>query len=311
MLRASTPSGHCGQNERASIPLADLLHTPRTQKCEIAGSPAGVPSPLMEFQRNVALAAFTTFEIGGPAAWFAEARTEADIEAAVAFAQARSLRLFVLGGGSNVLISDAGFNGLVLRIALCGIEQHGILLSVAAGEDWDAFVARSVDAGLAGVECLSGIPGTVGGTPVQNVGAYGQEVSETIRNVRVCDIETHEIRTLSNGECGFAYRSSIFNTSQRGRYIILRVSFALRQDGAPTLRYAELQPRFADRTGAPSLAEVRVAVREIRYRKAMLIVPGDEDARSAGSVFKNPVVAQTFFDELSQSLDGRGFELPS
>src|SRR5579875_3595335 len=123
----------------------------------------------MEFRQRVSLAPYTTFEIGGPAAWFAEAATEADIEAAVAFADAHRLRLFVLGGGSNLLVSDAGFDGLVLHIALRGIDLDGTTLSVAAGEGWDALVARSVDARLAGIECLSGIPGTVGGTPVQNV----------------------------------------------------------------------------------------------------------------------------------------------
>ena len=141
----------------------------------------------MEFRQHVPLAPFTTFEIGGPARWFAEATTESDIEAAVHFAAERKLRLFVLGGGSNLLVSDAGFDGLVLHIALRGVQIDGAALSAAAGEDWDALVARSVDAGLAGIECLSGIPGTVGGTPVQNVGAYGQEVGETISSVRVLE----------------------------------------------------------------------------------------------------------------------------
>jgi UDP-N-acetylmuramate dehydrogenase len=141
----------------------------------------------MEFQQRVSLAPFTTFEIGGPARWFAEATTEADIEAAVDFARDRNLRLFILGGGSNLLVSDAGFDGLVLHIALRGVDRSGQTLTAAAGESWDALVARGVDDGLAGVECLSGIPGTVGGTPVQNVGAYGQEVSRTIRSVRAFD----------------------------------------------------------------------------------------------------------------------------
>jgi UDP-N-acetylmuramate dehydrogenase len=158
---------------------------------------------------------------------------------------------------------------------------------------------------------LSGIPGTVGGTPVQNVGAYGHEVSETIREVRVLDLQTLQVKTLSNAECGFTYRASIFNTTDLGRYIILQVSFALRQGGKPNVRYADLQEFFASRTGDPTLVEVRAAVREIRHRKAMLIVPGDEDARSAGSFFKNPIVSQSFFEELSARLESRGLQLPS
>ncbi len=169
--------------------------------------------------------------------------------------------------------------------------------------DWDSLVATTVDANCAGLECLSGIPGTVGGTPVQNVGAYGQEVSETIREVRALDLRSMETRTLSNAECGFAYRSSIFNTTERGRYIILEVSFALREGARPSIRYADLQKFFAGQAGEPSLAEVRAAVREIRHRKAMLIVPGDDDARSAGSFFKNPVVPQAFFEELANALE--------
>ena len=169
----------------------------------------------------------------------------------------------------------------------------------------------TVEANCAGLECLSGIPGTVGGTPVQNVGAYGQEVSETIREVRALDLRSMEIRTLSNAECGFAYRSSIFNTTERDRYIILQVSFALREGAKPSIRYADLQKFFAEHAGEPTLAEVRAAVREIRHRKAMLIVPGDDDARSAGSFFKNPIVPQSFFEELATRLESRGLQLPS
>ncbi|HEX6771096.1 MAG TPA: UDP-N-acetylmuramate dehydrogenase [Acidobacteriaceae bacterium] len=247
----------------------------------------------MEFQRNVPLAAFTTFEIGGPAAWFAEARNEADVEAAVAFAHARSLRLFVLAGGSNVLISDAGFNGLVLHIALRGIEQHGTLLSAAAGEDWDAFVARTVDAGLAGVECLSGIPGTVGGTPVQNVGAYGQEVSRTIRTVRVFDRNEQRWHELANEDCGFAYRRSRFNLgADRDRFIVTRVTYELQQNAPLTVKYADLQRYFASQGSAqPTLRQVRDAVLAIRLGKGMVVTPDNPERRSAGSFFKNPVIA--------------------
>ena len=270
----------------------------------------------MPIQEHVALAPFTTLGVGGPARYLAEARSEAEVIDAVGFARAHQLPLFVLGGGSNLVIADVGFSGLVLKIGIANVSRftapHGSAVFLAgAGVDWDTLVARTVEADCAGLECLSGIPGTVGGTPVQNVGAYGQEVSETIREVRVLDLRAMEIRTLSNVECGFAYRSSIFNTTERGRYIILEVSFSLQEGAKPSLRYAELQKFFADRTSQPTLAEVRAAVREIRHRKAMLIVPGDDDARSAGSFFKNPIVPQSFFEELAARLESRGLQLPS
>jgi UDP-N-acetylmuramate dehydrogenase len=270
----------------------------------------------MLIREQVALAPFTTLGVGGPARHFAEAATEADVIEAVEFARSRQLPLFVLGGGSNVVIADAGFAGLVLRVAVAGlsdsaISQEEVLFIAAAGVEWDDLVAQTVDSNCAGLECLSGIPGTVGGTPVQNVGAYGQEAAETIREVRTLDLQSMQVRTLSNAECGFTYRSSIFNTTERGRYIILQVSFRLRPGGKPGLRYADLQKYFAERGGDPTLADVRKAVREIRHRKAMLLVPGDEDARSAGSFFKNPIVPPAFFDELAARLKSRGQQLPS
>ena len=191
------------------------------------------------------------------------------------------------------------------------MAHDNIVFTAGAGVDWDTLVAQTVDANCAGLECLSGIPGSVGGTPVQNVGAYGQEVSETIREVKALDLQSLEVRNLSNAECGFTYRSSIFNTTQRHRYIILQVSFALRQGAKPSLRYADLQKFFVQSVADPTLADVRAAVREIRHRKAMLIVPGDEDARSAGSFFKNPIVPQSFFEQLSARLKSRGLQLPS
>ena len=183
--------------------------------------------------------------------------------------------------------------------------------SVASGEQWDDFVARAVEENCAGIECLSGIPGSVGGTPVQNVGAYGQEVSETIREVDVFDRQALQLTTFTNVDCGFGYRSSVFNTSERDRYIILRVTFSLRRGGKAAIRYADLQKTFAEVIGEPTLLDVRNAVRQIRLRKAMLIVPGDDDARSAGSFFKNPVVPQRQFEELDTALRLRGLVLPS
>ncbi len=270
----------------------------------------------MLIRENVPLAPLTTLGVGGPARYFAEATTEAEVIEAVEFARTRNHALFVLGGGSNLVVADAGFNGLVLKIALAGVSHftppYGDMIFIAsAGCDWDAFVAQTINAGCAGLECLSGIPGTVGGTPIQNVGAYGQEVSETITEVRALDRTSLKIVTLSRFECGFAYRSSIFNTTQRGRYIVLQVSFALRPGGQPAIRYADLEKYFAGRAGQPTLPEVRDAVREIRHRKAMLIVPGEQDARSAGSFFKNPVVSQKFFEELAVRLASERLVLPS
>lgn len=270
----------------------------------------------MLIREQVPLAPLTTLGVGGPARYFVEANSEAEIIEAVGFARARQLPLFILGGGSNIVVADAGFPGLVLKIGIAGLSSFTgpeglVFFSAGAGVDWDALVARTVESNCAGLECLSGIPGTVGGTPVQNVGAYGQEVSETIHEVRVLDLPSLEVRRLSNTECGFAYRSSIFNNTERDRYIILGVSFGLRQGARPGIRYADLQTFFRDRSGQPTLAEVRAAVREIRHSKAMLIVPGDDDAHSVGSFFKNPVVPQAFFEQLSAGMTARGWQLQS
>jgi UDP-N-acetylmuramate dehydrogenase len=266
----------------------------------------------MEFRQQVPLAPFTTFEIGGPARWFAEAITEADIEAAVEFASARKLRLFVLGGGSNLLVSDSGFDGLVLRICLRGVQVEGVVISAAAGEDWDALVARSVDAGLAGMECLSGIPGTVGGTPVQNVGAYGQEVSRTIRTVRVFDRTTGSWRDLSNAECGFAYRRSRFNQgTDRDRFIVSRVSYALEANAPAAVMYADLKHYFKDEgVTEPSLEQVRAAVLGIRLGKGMVVTGENPERRSAGSFFKNPVVSASELPRIAAAVSVAEPELP-
>jgi UDP-N-acetylmuramate dehydrogenase len=270
----------------------------------------------MNMREHVPLGPLTTLGIGGPARYFVEAGTEAEAIEAVEFARSRALPLFILGGGSNLVVADAGFPGLAVRMAICEVSQvegpgDRVVFDAGAGLDWDEWVARTVAANCAGVECLSGIPGTVGGTPVQNVGAYGQEVSQTIQEVRALDLQTLQIRVLSNEQCGFGYRSSIFNSTEMGRYLILRVSFEVEKGGAPSLRYADVQQYFAGRPSTPSLAEVREAVRGIRLRKAMLIVPGDEDSRSAGSFFKNPVVPRATYEELRTRLASRGLQLPS
>ena len=270
----------------------------------------------MQVFEEVPLAPYTTFQIGGPARWFAEALSEDDIAAGIAFASERKLPLFILGGGSNLLVSDSGFSGLVLRIALRGItstEESGrSIISAAAGEDWDGLVAYAVAADLAGVECLSGIPGTVGGTPVQNVGAYGQEVSQTIITVRAFDRKMGRFVDLHASDCGFSYRRSIFNSSQRERYVVSRVHYALRKDAPANFVYADVARYFAARNvTAPTLAEVRDAVRSIRAQKGMLLVPGDADCRSAGSFFKNPVVPASTLDSLALELKVEKQSIPA
>lgn len=289
----------------------------------------------MTIQENVPLAPLTNLQVGGAARYFAQARREDEVREAVDFAKTRELPLFVLGGGSNLVVADSGWPGLVLRIAIGGITSESargaVLFSVGAGQDWDDFVAQAVTQNCAGIECLSGIPGSVGGTPVQNVGAYGQEVADTIESVRVLDTKEDRVVVLPKPACGFRYRSSIFNTSEnisenvsqnisdkrserggaRGRYIILRVNYRLQRGGAPSLRYADLQKHFAETKTPPSLAAVREAVRQIRGSKGMLIVPGDEDCRSAGSFFKNPVLDESQFQDLAARAQSKGLEIPS
>jgi UDP-N-acetylmuramate dehydrogenase len=264
----------------------------------------------MTVQENIPLAPLTTMKVGGSARYFIEATTENQVAEGAALAKSNQWPLFVLGGGSNLVVADSGWPGLVLKIGICGIENDGALFEAGAGVDWDRFVAQTVERDFAGIECLSGIPGSVGATPVQNVGAYGQEVSNAIESVRALDLTAGRIVTLSNQNCGFAYRTSIFNTIERGRYIILRVRFRLQAGGAPNLKYADLHKCFSTRSTRPSLAEAREAVREIRRSKGMLIVPGDSDSLSAGSFFKNPVLSEAQYKDLVQRARSRELEVP-
>lgn len=268
----------------------------------------------MEIRENVALAPLTTLGVGGAARFFVEAMSPDEVREAIAYGRSRGLPLFILGGGSNLVVSDAGWPGLVLKVSTLGLNHrhgHGVAyFDVGAGEDWDSFVAATVQHHCSGIECLSGIPGSVGGTPVQNVGAYGQEVADTIDSVLALEIATGQEQEFEKADCGFAYRTSIFNTSAHGRYVILRVTYALVHDGQPRLAYADLQKYFAGRP-KPTLAEVREAVRQIRASKAMLITPGDEDARSAGSFFKNPVLSPDAFQALQAKAAARGLAIPN
>ncbi|MGI8469234.1 MAG: UDP-N-acetylmuramate dehydrogenase [Pyrinomonadaceae bacterium] len=262
-------------------------------------------------QENIPLAPLTTLKVGGAARFFVEAKTRDEIIEAVEFAEKNNLPLFILGGGSNVLISDDGFDGLVLhinrgRIATV-IERYGnVFIRVDAGVDWDRFVTFCVNRNLAGLECLSGIPGLVGATPIQNVGAYGQEVSETILVVSVLDRKTGEVFEMRNADCQFSYRASIFNTTEKNRYIVLYVVFVLKQNGAPKIVYRDLREFFGERT--PTLKETRAAVLKIRRAKSMIIRKSDPNSKSAGSFFKNPIVTNEKFAEVVEKAESLKIE---
>ena len=304
--------------------------------------------------QDLQLAPFTTLKIGGPARFFARVETEQQVLGAFEFAERKSLYVFILGGGSNILVSDSGFEGLVVHVALKGttlrepeadqalqkparskgesmqkpareqgrdpLAEHYALTDVrasaknapadewasassiitaAAGEDWDRFVGHCVSQNLAGIECLSGIPGSIGGTPVQNVGAYGQEVSETIVSVRCFDRLEKTIVELSNADCGFSYRKSIFNTTERERYVVLSVTYSLTRGGPPKIVYKDLKEIFGE--NVPTLAETREAVLKIRRAKSMVIDETDPNSRSAGSFFKNPIVESDLLGSIGRA----------
>ncbi|NHC15205.1 UDP-N-acetylmuramate dehydrogenase [Motilibacter sp. E257] len=243
------------------------------------------------------LAALTTLRVGGPARRLVRASSEAELIEAVRSCDEAGEPLLVLGGGSNVLVADAGFAGTVVLVATSGTELVDCgcgypTLRVAAGEDWDAVVVRAVEESLAGIECLSGIPGTAGATPVQNVGAYGQEVSSTVERVRAYDRVERRVRTFPVGDCGFGYRTSRFK-QEPGRYVVLEVEYALRPASmSDPVRYAELARALGIETGARApLPAVREAVLALRAAKGMVLDADDPDTWSAGSFFTNPVLA--------------------
>ncbi len=244
---------------------------------------------------NVPLAPLTTIGIGGPARFFLRAESVDDVREGLDWAREQGRAVFILGGGSNLLIADEGFDGLVIHIDMHGItvesEDEFAMVKVCAGEPWDSFVAFAVAHGYAGVECLSGIPGLTGATPIQNVGAYGQDVSETIARVEALDRTTGRVTWFTNDECRFGYRSSLFKNVERERYVVLSVTFRLKRGGSATIKYPELQKYIDDRgIGIDDLAGVRDAVIAIRKRKGMVLDKRDPDTRSDGSFFMNPIL---------------------
>jgi UDP-N-acetylmuramate dehydrogenase len=261
----------------------------------------------LDIREQFPLAPLSTLGVGGPARYYARVTSEDGVREAVDWARARDLPLFVLGGGSNVVLSDAGHPGLVLHLATRGLETRpttdAVEVKAEAGEPWDALVAVAVEQGWAGVECLSGIPGLVGATPIQNVGAYGQEVGETVSAVEALDLKTGRVDRLTRAQCGFAYRDSRFKSADKGRFIVLRVTYALRPGGPPAVRYAELARTLEERgLRTPSLPQVRETVIGLRRRKSMVLDPEDPNARSVGSFFTNPIVPAATADELEAAL---------
>ena len=264
---------------------------------------------------EVPLAAFTTLGLGGPARRFVEVTTEADLVESVRSADEQGEPLLVLGGGSNLVIADEGFPGTVVRVATEGVRREAgadsVQLTVAAGENWDTVVTQAAGDGLAGLECLSGIPGLTGATPIQNVGAYGQEVAQTLVTVRAYDRARRAVTELSRADCGFGYRTSAFKRSTQAgavtpRFVVLDATFELPRSAlSAPVRYGELARTLGIGEGerAP-LGEVRSAVLALRRGKGMVLDAADPDTRSAGSFFTNPVLDLARFADLERAVAG-------
>ena len=253
----------------------------------------------MNIKENVPLSQYTAFKIGGLARYFCEVKSKEELKEAVSWANKKNAPIFVLGAGSNVLVSDSGFSGLAVKNEIMGInvfeEKSHVRATADAGEEWDKFVEFCVNRNLAGIECLSGIPGKVGAVPVQNIGAYGQSAAETIESVRALDLKTNEEVLFQKHDCEFGYRTSKFKKNPDG-YVITSVSFILKFAGAPKLAYHELKNYFAGNS-SPTLSEVRKAVLEIRSKKGM-VMRGEELHSSAGSFFTNPIIPQESLADL-------------
>lgn len=255
---------------------------------------------MIDIHTNIPLKNYTTMKLGGPARFMVEVHTVEDLTAVVRNARSKQIPLFILGGGSNVLASDDGFPGLVIRIRLPGFEiinddLNTTTIKVGAGESWDEFVKKTVDMRLSGVEAMSMIPGTVGASPVQNIGAYGQEVSETITSLEAFDTQLDSIVTLTNEQCGFSYRNSIFRSTETGRYIITSVTFKLSKNMPQPPFYDSLQSYF-DEKGINIFTQqiVRDAVMAIRSEK----LPDPTLTPNTGSFFKNAIIENWQLAEL-------------
>ena len=275
--------------------------------------PLNVDPPPLGVGSAVSMAPFTSLELGGTARYLVEIADTTTAIDAIRWARRHDFPLAVIAGGSNVVVADGGWPGLVLRVAMRGValEREGdvVRVTAAAGEPWDELVERCVGEDLAGVECLSGIPGSVGATPIQNVGAYGKEVSEVIEHVRVLDLLSLDVRSLSRAECGFGYRTSTIRENP-DRFLVLAVTFRLRRGRAPTVTYRELERALGARRGAPTVADVREAVLDLRRAKSMLIDECHPNRRSVGSFFVNPVVDAGSLAALEEEARSSGALLP-
>ena len=278
----------------------------------------------MNIEENITLAPFTTFHLGGSAQYFCESASIEDIHEAVEFAKSKKMKMHILAGGSNTIFLDSGFAGLVVKVALRGISFHDdgkdIIAEVNAGEEWESFVRRCVENGYGGIECLSGIPGSVGATPIQNVGAYGQEVRKTVEEVSVVEIATMKTKIFRGPECQFSYRSSRFKSKDAGKYIIMKVTFRLTKNGRPAMSYPEVKKSIESTVdissladGRESLAAVRDVIIALRRRKSMVIDPADPNTRSAGSFFTNPIVDTGEYEKINKIWEktGDGTPMPS
>lgn len=266
----------------------------------------------MKIIRNVKLAPHTSLYVGGKAKYFSLCKNTSDIKQALAFANTRGLKVHVLGGGCNTVFSDSGFDGLVIKIAIKGVNkiketnQH-VFYEVGAGENWDQFVKLSVKNGLYGIENMSYVPGTVGAAAVQNVGCYGQEASETIVSVRLYEISTGKVLTKKTSELGFGYRQSVFNRKDRGKYIILSSTFRLAKKGKINLTYGDVAKYFQKHpTFTPNLSNVRKAI--IRIRNSKYPYPKSPTTGTVGSFFKAKPVSGTTFYKIIRTLRKKGFE---
>jgi UDP-N-acetylmuramate dehydrogenase len=266
---------------------------------------------------NHPLAPLTTLGLGGAARYFVMCASPDECRTAIEFARTRRLPIHILGGGSNTIFLDEGFPGVVIQIFISGLTvntvQKGVELEIGAGEQWDDVVTSAVARGFGGIECLAGIPGTTGASPIQNIGAYGQEVGETIIRVDTLDLETLEERSFAGGECGFGYRTSRFKDVDRGRYLITNVAFRLHPEARPVLRYPELAKAVAAEgplsdlgPGQPALGRVRKTVLRLRRAKGMVVDPADSESRSAGSFFTNPFVSPEKFTDMQKRWAGEG-----
>lgn len=255
---------------------------------------------MTQLERNVPLKQFTTFKIGGPAKAFSELSDPLQLEPLLAYAKQHDLPLLVLGGGSNMLVSDKGFPGLIIHISNKGIELRDedhefVMLRVGSGEVWDDVVKFAVERELWGIENLSRIPGRTGAFAVQNVGAYGPEAKDVVIEVEVYDLQEGVFKVLTNTECHFSYRKSIFNTTEKGRYIIFHTTLRLHKHPKRNISYPDVKKRFED-NHEPSIVEIRQAIKDIRDAKFPF--PDESVEGNAGSFFKNSVIDQAKYDDL-------------